>query len=80
MRSPLQTAAYRAFLDRLRAARERSGLAPHEAARRLNKPEHYVAQCEAGKRRVDAIEAVEFARLYGLTLTELLIGPVGDHP
>ena len=76
MRSHLARPAYRAFIERLRAARLRAGLTQRDAAQRLGKPQSYVAKSEQGERRVDAIEAVEFARLYGVSLEQLLIGPL----
>jgi transcriptional regulator with XRE-family HTH domain len=79
MPGSLHTPTYKAFLDRLRAARRRSGLTQREAARQLNQPQSYVSKCELGERRVDAMEVVAFARLYGVTLQELLIGPLDDH-
>lgn len=60
--------AYQAFLVRLRQARREAGLTQVEVATRLAKPQSYVAKCEAGDRRVDIIELVEFAGLYGRTL------------
>ncbi len=79
MRSHLARPAYRAFMERLRAARQRSGLTQREAAQRLRKPQSYIAKSEQGERRVDAVEAVEFAQLYGVSLEQLLIGPL-DAP
>jgi len=76
MSSPLHKPAYRAFLHRLRASRERAGLTQREAAQRLNRLQSYVSKCELGERRVDAVEVVEFAQLYRVTLEELLIGPL----
>ncbi len=79
MSGHLRRPAYRAFMERLRVARQRSNLTQREAARRLNKPQSYVSKCEQGERRVDAVEAVEFAQLYGVSLEQLLIGPL-DAP
>ncbi len=60
-----------AFLVRLRAARERAGLTQWEAARRLGKHQSYISKSEAGERRVDAVEGVTFAALYGVSLDDL---------
>lgn len=60
---------YSRFLRRLRAARERAGLSQAEAARRLGKGQAYVWKSEVGERRVDVIEAKEFAKLYGVPVT-----------
>ena len=63
---------YQAFLIRLRDARKRAGLSQTEVACRLGKPQSYVAKCESGERRVDAIEALALARLYGMTVSALV--------
>lgn len=55
---------YKAFLDRLRAAREAAGLRQEQVARSLGKPQSFVSKCESGERRVDFIELLEFSKLY----------------
>ena len=70
------TPAYQAFLQRLRTARRYAGLTQRDVARLLNKPQSFVSKSELGERRVDAVEAVEFARVYNLSLEELLVGPL----
>lgn len=66
--SPLHSAAYRRFLERLRKAREDAGLSQVAVAKALGKPTSYPSKCELGERRVDFVELVEFARLYGKPL------------
>ena len=62
--SPLRSAAYRRFLERLREARLTAGLKQVAVARALGKPISYTSKCELGERRVDFVELVAFARLY----------------
>jgi len=64
----LHSGAYALFLERLRRARRESGLTQAEAAQRLNRPQSYLSKCESGERRVDVIELVAFADLYGKRL------------
>jgi transcriptional regulator with XRE-family HTH domain len=59
------TPEYRAFLRRLRKAREEAGLSQVEVARRLRRPQPYISRCETGDRRVDVGELVRLAKLYG---------------
>lgn len=59
---------YQEFLRRLRQARKESGLSQKESAQRLCKPQSYVSKCEAGERRVDFVEAVMLARVYGKSI------------
>ena len=61
--------AYMAFLKRLRRARTEAALSQTEAARRLGKPQSFVSKCESGERRVDVVELLAFARVYGVAVT-----------
>ena len=56
---------YKAFLEKLRQARQDSGLSQIKAAKKLKKKQSYVSKCESGERRVDIAELKEFARVYG---------------
>ena len=71
MRS-IHTPAYQRFVQRLREAREAAGLTQVEVAKAFKRPQSWVANCESGERRVDLIEAAEFARLYGVPITDFL--------
>jgi len=63
---------------RLHDARERSGLTQVEAAKALGQPQNFVSKCETGERRIDPIELMDFAALYGTTLDALVPAlPVG---
>jgi transcriptional regulator with XRE-family HTH domain len=66
---PLHSPKYRRFLGRLRAARLAAGLTQTQVAQALGKPISFVSKCELGERRVDFVEAVDFARLYRKKLT-----------
>ena len=59
---------------RLREARETAGMTQRDAAKRLGRPQSYVAKSETGERRVDAIELLQFADAYGVDLLSLLPG------
>lgn len=59
---------YRAFIARLIRARREAGLKQADVADQLGKPQSYVSKCEAGDRRVDVIELVRLARIYGKSL------------
>lgn len=59
---------YRQFLIRLRAARRQAGLTQTDVAHRLGKPQSFVSKCESGERRVDIVELVAFAELYGVDI------------
>jgi transcriptional regulator with XRE-family HTH domain len=53
---------YRQFIDLLVARRKAAQLTQTEVARRLRRPQSYVAKYEGGERRVDVIEFLEIAR------------------
>ena len=46
----------------IRALREKAGLTQHELAKRLKKPQSFVAKYEGGERRVDVVEFITICR------------------
>jgi transcriptional regulator with XRE-family HTH domain len=66
------SADYASFLRRLRRARVDAGLSQTAVARQLGKPQSYVSKCESGERRVDVIELLAFARVYGVSVNAFL--------
>lgn len=60
---------YKTFRDRLKKARLQAGLTQVEAAKKLRKPQSYVAKSESGERRIDVLELKKFARLYKKSLS-----------
>jgi transcriptional regulator with XRE-family HTH domain len=66
---PLHTPRYRRFVELLKVARAQAGLTQAEVARRLGKPQSWVAKCEGRERRVDFVEAEDLAVTYGVPLS-----------
>ena len=64
----LQTARYRAFLDRLRRGREDAGLTQAQLARAVRRSQTWVSKCELGERRVDFVELEDIAEALGKPL------------
>ena len=64
MGSSVHSERYKAFLQRLRAARKEAGLTQEEVAARLKVHQSYVSKCESGERRVDVVELSDFAVIY----------------
>jgi transcriptional regulator with XRE-family HTH domain len=54
-----------AFRDLLVKARKAAGLTQQELAKRLGKPQSFVAKYEGGERRLDVVEFVSVARAIG---------------
>lgn len=72
--SSIHSEEYRQLVARLKAARIAAGLTQVEVAEELEMTQSAVSKCEAGERRVDAIELKAFADLYGVTVTFLIEG------
>jgi transcriptional regulator with XRE-family HTH domain len=66
--SSVHSARYKGLLKRLREARLQAGLTQGEAARAVGRPQSFVSKCESGERRIDVLELVDFARVYGTSL------------
>jgi hypothetical protein len=64
----LQSRRYRAFLDRLRLARDESGLTQIALARAIKRTQTWVSKCELGERRVDFVELEDWATACGKPL------------
>jgi transcriptional regulator with XRE-family HTH domain len=54
-----------AFCELMVGARKAAGLTQHALARRLNKPQSFVAKYEGGERRLDVVEFIVIARALG---------------
>ena len=68
----VHTSDYQEFLVKLRAARRAAGLTQAAVAKRLGHPQSFVAKCESGERRVDVVELLKFAEIYGRNLDYFL--------
>ena len=58
----VHSAGQAAFCELMIRARKAAGLTQHELAKRLRRPQSFVAKYEGGERRVDVVEFIEFAR------------------
>jgi transcriptional regulator with XRE-family HTH domain len=61
-----------AFCALMIAARKEAGLTQHALARRLKRPQSFVAKYEGGERRLDVIEFVAIVRAIGGDPVKLL--------
>ena len=64
----LHTRRYRAFLAKLRRARDEAGLTQVQVAKLVGRPQTWVSKCELGERRVDVVELEDLAAVYGKPL------------
>lgn len=67
MRSP-HSSRYRRLLARLREARLQAGLTQADVAESLGRTQSFVSKCESGERRVDVVELLDLAGIYGKPL------------
>jgi transcriptional regulator with XRE-family HTH domain len=65
---------YRRIIKKLRDARKAAGLSQAQAGKALGKPHSFVSKCEQGERRIDVLELMRFARLYGRKLRDFVEG------
>jgi transcriptional regulator with XRE-family HTH domain len=68
----LNSAEHKAFCALLVETRQKAGLTQHQLARKLRKPQSFVAKYEGGERRVDVIEFMAIARAMGADAVGLL--------
>jgi transcriptional regulator with XRE-family HTH domain len=60
---------YRLFLGLLKEARKDAGLSQRQAAKKLGRRQAYIWKSEAGERRLDLIQVLEFAVVYRKSLS-----------
>ena len=72
LQKSVHSAGQLAFCELLIEARKKAGLTQHELARRLKKPQSFVAKYEGGERRVDVVEFVSICRAIAADPVRLL--------
>ena len=61
----IHSVEHAALCEVLRSARLKAGLTQAELAKRLKRPQSFVAKYEGGERRLDVIEFVTVSRMIG---------------
>lgn len=56
---------YDAILKRLISAREEAGLNQREVSKHMGFSHSFLSKCETGERRIDMMELLQLAKLYG---------------
>lgn len=64
MGKSVQSKDYKKVIERLRQARNQSGLSQQEVADKIVKPQSYVSKVESGERRLDVVEMKKLAEIY----------------
>ena len=55
---------HKLLIQKLKKARDDSGLEQEDVARLLRKTQSYVSKIESGQRRIDIVQLKEFAKIY----------------
>jgi transcriptional regulator with XRE-family HTH domain len=65
MQKSLRSAEYARLIEVLVAVRHRSGVRQQALAKKLGRPQSFIAKYEGGERRIDIIEFIAIARALG---------------
>ena len=72
MRKTIFSDEHMRIVRRLRQLRLAAGLTQTDVAKRMRKPQSFVARMESGQRRIDVIELSYVAEIYGCTLADIV--------
>ncbi|WP_050424657.1 helix-turn-helix domain-containing protein [Bradyrhizobium tropiciagri] len=72
MQKSLQSAEYQRLIALLVAQRQKAGIRQHALAKKLGKPQSFVAKYEGGERRLDVIEFIAIAEALAADPIKLL--------
>ena len=72
MQKSVHTRSYKVLCERLVAARHAAGLTQTQLAKRLGRPQSFVAKFERGERRIDLIELVEIADVLAIDVGRII--------
>ena len=76
----LKSAEHAEFCTLMIETRRKAGLTQHQLARKLRKPQSFVAKYEGGERRIDVIEFVSIARALKVDVLVLLRALINRLP
>jgi len=65
MQKSLKSPEYERFVELLVAVRHKAGIRQQALAKKLGRPQSFIAKYEGGERRIDVVEFVEIARALG---------------
>ena len=65
MQKSLKSAEYARFIEILVAARHGAGIRQQALAKKLGRPQSFIAKYEGGERRLDVVEFIAIARALG---------------
>ena len=65
MQKSLKSAEYARLIELLVAVRQEGGIRQHALAKKLGRPQSFIAKYEGGERRIDVVEFIAIARALG---------------
>lgn len=80
MEKSLKSAEYARLIALLVAVRQKAGVRQHGLAKKLGKPQSFVAKYEGGERRIDLVEFVAIARAMDADPVKLLRDFLAETP
>lgn len=80
MQKSLKSAEYARLIALLVAARKGAGVRQHALAKKLGRPQSFIAKYEGGERRIDVVEFIEIARALGADPVRLFKEFVAGKP
>jgi transcriptional regulator with XRE-family HTH domain len=80
MQKSLKSAEYERLVQILVAVRHEIGIRQHALAKKLGRPQSFVAKYEGGERRIDVIEFIAIARALGADPLKLFKGFLAGMP
>ena len=80
MQKSLKSAEYARLVALLVAVRHETGMRQQALAKKLGRPQSFVAKYEGGERRIDVIEFIAIARALGADPLKLFKGFLVDMP
>ena len=79
MQKSLKSAEYTRLIALLVAVRHKAGIRQQALARKLGKPQSFVAKYEGGERRIDVVEFLAISRAIGADPLGIIRGLMRRH-
>ena len=80
MQKSLKSAEYARLIEVLVAARHEAGIRQHALAKKLGRPQSFIAKYEGGERRIDVVEFIAIARALGADPLKLFRDFLAERP
>ncbi|MFB9263801.1 helix-turn-helix domain-containing protein [Bradyrhizobium erythrophlei] len=80
MQKSLRSAEYARLIEILVAARHKAGIRQQALAKKLGRPQSFIAKYEGGERRIDLVEFVAIARALGANPLKLFRDFLTERP